>query len=151
MRGVAFLVAIGVIAELGDLSRFDRPSKLMAYLGLTPSEHSSGPNRRQGSITKNGNSRARRLLVEGASSYRYAANISKEMQKRQESLSKEVIDIAWKAQLRLCRRFQYLTQRGKPQNVIKVAIAREMIAFIWSIAREVPLRKATPSIVRVPS
>lgn len=151
MRGVALLVAVGTIAELGDLTRFDHPSKLMSYVGLTPSEHSSGGKRRQGSITKCGNSRARRLLVEGAHSYRYAANVSTDMQKRQESLSKEVIDIAWKAQLRLCRRFQYLSKRSKPQNVIKVAIAREMLAYIWEIAKEVPLRKSTPSIVRMPS
>ena len=150
MRGVALLVAVGTIAELGDLTRFDHPSKLMSYVGLTPSEHSSGGKRRQGAITKCGNTRARRLLVEGAHSYRYAANISTEMQKRQESLSKEVIDIAWKAQLRLCKRYQYLNKRGKNQNVIKVAIAREMLAYIWEIAREVPLRKPEPCIVRMP-
>ncbi len=151
MRGVALLVAVGTIAELGDLTRFDHPSKLMSYVGLTPSEYSSGGKRRQGAITKCGNSRARRLLVEGAHSYRYAANISTELQKRQENLSKEVIDIAWKAQLRLCRRYQYLLKRCKPQNVIKVAIAREMLAYIWEIAREIPLRQQTPCIVRIPS
>ena len=151
MRGVAFLVAVGTIAELGDLTRFDHPSKLMSYVGLTPTEYSSGSTRRQGGITKCGNTRARRLLVEGASSYRYSANISTDMQKRQEGLSKEVIDIAWKAQLRLCKRYQYLSKRGKNGNVIKVAIAREMLAYIWSIALEIPLRKAEPCVVRVPS
>ncbi len=148
MRGVAHLVAVGVIAELGDLTRFDRPSKLMSYLGLTPSEHSSGGKRRLGAITKTGNPRARRLLVEGAQSYRYAANISTEMQKRQESLSKEVIDIAWKAQLRLCKRYQHMSKRGKPQNVIKTAIAREMVAYMWAISREVPIRPSQPCIAR---
>ena len=151
MRGVAQLVAVGVIAELGDLTRFDCPSQLMSYVGLTPSEHSSGGKRRTGAITKCGNTRARRLLVEGAHSYRYAANISTEMQKRQENLSKEVIDIAWKAQLRLCRRYRYLSERGKLHNVIKVAIAREMIAFIWEIAKEIPLRQPQPCIVRMPA
>lgn len=142
MRGVAFLFSVGAIAELGDLTRFDQPSKLMSYVGLTPSEHSSGSKRRQGAITKSGNTRARRLLVEGAESYRYSANISTEMQKRQENLSKEVIAIAWKAQLRLCKRYQYLSKRGKNGNVIKVAIAREMLAYIWSIVLEIPLRQA---------
>ena len=98
MRGVRLLVATGVIAELGDLTRFDHPRKLMSYLGLVPSEHSSGGKRRQGAITKCGNSRARRLLVEGAHSYKHNANISKEMQLRQEGLPKQIIDIAWQAQ-----------------------------------------------------
>ena len=123
----------------------------MSYIGLTPSEHSSGDRRRTGAITKYGNARARRLLVEGAHSYRYAANISTEMQKRQENLSKEVIDIAWKAQVRLCRRYQYLTKRGKLHNVIKVAIAREMVSYIWEIARKIALRKAEPCIARIPA
>jgi transposase len=148
MRGVGFLVAAGVVAELGDITRFDHPSKLMSYVGVTPSEHTSSNQRRLGSITKCGNTRARRLLVEGAASYRYPARISTEMQKQQESLSKEVIDIGWKAQVRLCKRFQYLSKRGKPHNVIKVAIAREMLAYMWSIAREVPLRPAQPSPAR---
>lgn len=100
------LVAAGVIAELGDLTRFDHPRKLMSYVGLVPSEHSSGGKRHVGAITKCGNGRARRLLVEGAHSYRYPAKISTEMQIRQEGLPKEIIDIAWQAQLRLCRRYQ---------------------------------------------
>lgn len=148
LRGVAQLVAVGVIAELGDLTRFDKASKLMKYLGLIPSEHSSGDRRRLGSITKCGNGRARRLLVEGASSYRYPARISTDMQKRQETLSKEVIDIAWKAQLRLCKRYQYLSKRGKHRNVIVTSIAREMIAYIWSISREVAIRPAQACVAR---
>lgn len=139
LRGVRLLVATGVIAELGDLTRFDHPRKLMSYLGLVPSEHSSGSKRRLGAITKCGNSRARRLLVEGAHGYRYEANISTEMQIRQEGLSKEIIDIAWQAQLRLCRRYQRLIHKGKHRNVIVTAIAREMIAYIWAISREVVL------------
>ena len=152
MRGIRLLVAAGVIAELGDLTRFDHPRKLMAYLGLVPSEHSTGGNRRLGGLTKTGNGRARRLLVEGAHSYRYAANISTEMQKRQEGLPKNVIDIAWKAQLRLCRRYQRLMQRGKHSNVIKAAIAREMVAYIWVIANEVVLPQVDPKqrLARVP-
>ena len=153
LRGVRLLVATGVIAELGDLSRFDHPRKLMSYVGLTPSEHSSGGSRKLGGITRCGNTRARRLLVEGAHSYRYTANISKELQIRQEGLPKEVIDTAWKAQLRLCKRYQKLMQRGKHRNVVITAIAREMIAYIWSISREVVLPKIDPKIrlSRVPA
>ena len=153
MRGVRLLVAVGLIAELGDLNRFDQPRKLMSYLGLVPSEHSSGGKRRQGAITKSGNHRARRLLVEGAHSYRYAANVSTEIRKRQESLSKEINDIAWQAQLRLCRRYQRLIKRGKHYNIVITAIAREMIAYIWAIAKEVVLSPVEPKkrLVRKPA
>jgi len=153
MRGVRLLIATGIITELGDLSRFDTPRKLMKYVGLTPSEHSSGNTRRLGAITKCGNGRARRLLIEGAHSYRYAAKVSKEMQLRQEGLPKTIIDKAWEAQLRLCRRYQRLMMRGKPRNVVITAIAREMIAFIWSISREVVLPRVDPRtrLSRVPA
>jgi transposase len=139
MRGVRLLVATGVIAELGDLTRFEHPRKLMSYLRLVPSEHSSGGKRRLAAITKCGNSRARRLLVEGAHTYKYNANISKEMQLKQEGLPKQIIDIAWQAQCRLCRRYQRLMHKGKHRNVVVTAIAREMAAYIWAIAREVVL------------
>jgi len=153
MRGIRFLVAIGTIAELGDLRRFDHPRKLMAYLGLVPKENSSGDNRRQGAITKCGNGRARRLLIEGAQTYKHKANVSTELQKRQEGLPKVVTDIAWKAQLRLCRRYQRLMQRGKHRNVVVAAIAREMVAYIWAISREVILTPVDPSarLSRVPA
>jgi transposase len=153
MRGVRLIVAAGVIAELGDLTRFDHPRKLMSYLGLVPSEHSSGGKRQLGAITKCGNSRARRLLIEGAHSYRYTAKISAEMQKRQEGLPKEIVDIAWKAQLRLCRRYQRLMHRGKHRNLVIAAIAREMIAYIWAIAKEVVLTPVDPKLrlSRVPA
>jgi len=153
MRGVRLLVATGVVAELGDLTRFDHPRKLMSYLGLVPSEHSSGGSRKLGSITKCGNSRARRLLVEGAHTYRFAANISKELQLRQEDLGKTIVDIAWKAQLRLCRRYQTMLRRGKHYNVIVTAIAREMIAYIWAISREIVLTPVEPKLrlSRVPA
>jgi len=153
MRGVKLLVVTGVIAELGDLTRFNHPRKLMSYLGLVPSEHSSGSKRHLGAITKCGNGRARRLLVEGAHGYRYEANISKEMQLRQEGLSKEIIDIAWQAQLRLCRRYQKFMHRGKHRNVVVTAIAREMIAYIWAILREVVLSPVNKKlrIARMPS
>lgn len=153
MLGVRLLVATGVIAELGDLNRFDHPRKLMSYLGLVPSEHSSGGKRNQGAITKCGNGRARRLLVEGAHSYRHAANISTELQKRQEGLPKQIVDMAWQAQLRLCRRYQKLMFKGKHYNVVVTAIAREMIAYIWAISREIVLTPVNPKLrlARVPA
>lgn len=153
MRGVSLLVATGVVAELGDLNRFDHPRKLMSYVGLVSSEHSSGGKRRLGGITKCGNGRARRLLIEGAHSYRYNANISTELQKRQEGLPKVIIDIAWQAQLRLCRRYQRLMFKGKHRNLVVAAIAREMIAYIWAISREVVLTPVNPKLrlSRVPA
>jgi len=153
VRGVKLLIATGVVAELGDLRRFDHPRKLMAYLGLVPSEHSSSDKRRLGSITKCGNGRARRLLVQGAHTYKHKANISTELQKRQESLPKEITDIAWQAQLRLCRRYNRLMSRGKHRNVVVIAIAREMAAYIWAIAREVVISEVNPRlrVSRVPA
>ncbi|MBR8842570.1 MULTISPECIES: IS110 family transposase [Pseudoalteromonas] len=153
MRGVRLLVAAGIVAELGDLTRFDHPRKLMSYLGLIPSEHSSGGKRHIGAITKCGNGRARRLLVEGAHSYRHAANISTELQKRQEGLPKQLIDIAWKAQIRLCKRYKKLINKGKHYNLVVTAIAREMIAYIWAIAKQVVLSSVNPKLrlSRVPA
>jgi transposase len=153
MRGIRFLVAIGTIAELGDLRRFDHPRKLMAYLGLVPKEDSSADNRKKGPITKCGNGRARRLLIEGAQTYKHKANVSTELQKRQEGLPKAVTDIAWKAQSRLCRRYQRLMQRGKHRNVVVAAIAREMLAYIWAISREIVLVPVDPKsrLSRVPA
>jgi transposase len=152
MRGIRLVIAVGVIAELGDLTRFDSPRKLMASLGLVPSEHSTGGHRKLGGITKTGNGRARRLLIEGAHSYRYPAKVSPEIQKRQEGLPNTITDIAWKAQARLCRRHQRLRMRGKHNNVIKAAIAREMAAYIWCIAKEVTLPSVDPkqTVVRIP-
>lgn len=152
MRGIKLIIAAGMIAELGDLNRFDHPRKLMSYLGLVPSEHSSSDKRRLGPITKCGNSRARRLLVEGAHAYRYPARMSTEIQKRQEGLPPQISDIAWNAQLRLCKRYQRLMQRGKHRNIVVTAIAREMSAYLWEISKHVALPSADPKerLVRVP-
>ena len=139
LRGVQFTVAVTVIAELGDLTRFDNPRQLMSYLGLTPSEYSSGERRRQGSITKTGNTHARHALVEGAWAYRYPAKVSRHLQLRLEQLPKTVQDISWKAQVRLCKRYRRLSARGKHPNQVVVAIARELVAFMWAIAKEVPV------------
>src|SRR5262245_6158863 len=137
LRGVQFIAAVTLIAELGDLHRFDSPRQLMSYLGLIPSEHSSGERRRQGSITKTGNSHARRVLVEGAWAYRYPAKVSRHLQLRLEKVPKAIQDISWKAQVRLCKRYRRLVARGKQVNQVVVAIAREMAAFVWAIARAV--------------
>ena len=137
LRGVALVAAATLVAELGDVTRFDNPRQLMAYIGLVPSEHSSGRTRRQGGITKSGNSTARRMLIEAAWSYRFPARISREQLDKQESLAKPICDIAWKAQDRLCRRYRTLARSGKLSTVICTAIARELAGFVWAIAREV--------------
>jgi len=135
MRGVQFTTAVGLLAELGDLSRFDHPRRLMGWLGVTPSEHSSGEKRRQGSITKNGNAYARKLLVEAAWSYQHPARVSPEIQRRHEGIPKPIVDRAWDAQVRLCRRYRKLVARGKQKNVAVIAVARELSGFIWDISR----------------
>jgi len=137
LRGVQWLVAITVVAELGDLTRFDSPRQLAAFVGLIPSEYSSGPTRRQGGITKAGNGRARRALIEAAWAYRHPAKVSQHIQTRIDVLPKPIQAIGWKAQVRLCKRFRRLTARGKHPNVAVTAIARELIAFMWAIAKEV--------------
>jgi transposase len=139
LRGVQFTVAVTTVAELGDLTRFDNPRQLMNYLGLTPSEYSTGEQRRQGGITKTGNSHARRVLVEGAWAYRYPAKVSRHLQLRLEKVSKPIQDISWKAQIRLCKRYRQLSARGKNANQVVVAIARELSAFMWAMAQEVSL------------
>src|SRR6266511_3502233 len=116
LRGVQFTVAVTTVAELGDLTRFDNPRQLMNYLGLTPSEYSSGERRRQGGITKMGNGHARRVLVEAAKAYRHRAKVSEQIQTRQQHLPKEICDIAWRAQVRLCGRYKKLALRGKHAN-----------------------------------
>ena len=139
LRGVQFTVAVTLIAEIGDLTRFTHPRQLMSYLGLTPAEYSSGPRRRLGGITKAGNTHARRALIEGAWAYRYPAKVSRHLQLRLESLPQPIQDISWKAQLRLCQRYRRMLARGKHPNQVTVAIAREMAAFIWAIARLTPV------------
>lgn len=141
LRGVSTIVAVTTIAELGDLNRFDHPSKLMAFLGLVPSEDSSGEITKRGPITKTGNGHVRRILVEAAHAYRFPARLTRPLLKRQEGLSEEVCEIAWKAQVRLCKRYRQMIMNGKPQNLTITAIARELIAFMWAIVR------ATPQVV----
>lgn len=135
LRGMALVAAATLVAELGDITRFTNPRQLMAYLGLVPSEHSSGRTRRQGGITKAGNGAARRMLIEAAWSYRFPARISREQLLRQESLARPIRDTAWKAQERLCRRYRKLARAGKPPTVVTAAIARELAGFVWAIAK----------------
>jgi len=138
LRGMALVAAATLVAELGDITRFDNPRQLMAYLGLVPSEHSTGATRRQGGITKAGNGAARRMLIEAAWSYRFPARISRDQLLRQEALAKPIRDIAWKAQERLCRRYRKLARAGKLPTVVTAAIARELSGFVWAIAKLVP-------------
>jgi transposase len=137
LRGVSAIHAVRIVAELGDFQRFQAPRKLMGYLGLIPSEDSSGARRRQGSITKAGNSSARRALIEAAHAYAHPARVSWVIARRQTKLSKSACDIAWKAQLRLCARFRRLAARGVPRNKVVVAVARELAGFVWAIAQPV--------------
>ena len=124
-----------LVAEVGDMRRFDNQRQLMAHLGLVPLEHSSGSKRRQGAITKAGSPLARRMLVEGAWTYRLPARVSAQMRPRLAGLPREVREVAWKAQLRLCGRYRRLQAMGKRPQVVVTAIAREMVGFAWAIAR----------------
>jgi transposase len=126
MRGMALVNAATVIAELGDLSRFANTCQLMAYLGLVPSEHSSGTSVRCGGITKAGNRAVRRLLIEAVWCYRFPAWISRDLRLRQEDQPNSIRDIAWKGQMRLCARYRRLARTGKPANVVTTAIARQV-------------------------
>jgi transposase len=137
LRGVSLITAMGVLAELGDITRFDSPRELMAYLGLIPSEHSSGGSRRQGGITRTGNGHVRRLLVESAWNYRFMARKTRTIERRAEKTTEPVQAIAWQAQKRLCGRYRYLIEAGKAKNQAVTAVARELAGFIWAIACEV--------------
>ena len=136
LRGVSLITAMTVLAELGDISRFDSPRQLMAYLGLVPSENSSGPHRRQGAITKTGNGHVRRVLVEAAWNYRFPARKTRGIERRAERTSPAVQAIAWQAQKRLCGRYRHLLEAGKLKQQVSTAVARELAGFIWAIACE---------------
>lgn len=136
MRGISLITAMTVLAELGDISRFDSPRQLMAYLGLVPSEHSSGGSRRQGGITKTGNGHVRRVLVEAAWSYRFPARKTRIIEKRAEQTTPTVQAIAWEAQKRLCGRYRRLAATGKMKQQVITAVARELTGFMWAIACE---------------
>lgn len=145
LRGVAFLTAATFVAEIGDIRRFDHPRQVMAFLGLVPSERSTGETRRQGGITKTGNTRARKALIEAAWTYRHPARIGTDHQRRQANLPEEIRDIAWKAQARLCARYRKLLVKGKKTSVATTAVARELAAFLWAIGQHVAPSPATPA------
>jgi transposase len=137
LRGIKLITAMTVMAELGDITRFDSPRQLMSFLGLVPSETSSGQTRRRGGITKTGNSHVRRVLVEAGWCYRFPARKTAHLQRRAEKCSDTVQAIAWKAQKRLCGRYTHLLERGKLKVQVCTAVARELVGFIWAIACEV--------------
>ena len=139
LRGVQFTVAVTTVAELGDLTRFDNPRALMNCLGLIPSEYSSGERRRHGSITKAGNTHARRALVEGAWAYRDPATISRHLQLSLENHPKAIQDLSWKAHVRRCKRYRRLMARGNHANQVVVALARELVGLRWAIAKQIPV------------
>src|SRR6185437_4400852 len=136
LRGIDFVAAVTFVAEVGDPRRFAHPRELMGYLGLVPSEYSSGQTRHQGPITKTGNKHARRILVEAAWNYRHTARVSRVLEVRQQGQPRAAREVAWRAQLRLSKRFRHLSARRLPQNKVCVAIARELAGFIWDIARQ---------------
>jgi transposase len=146
LRGCRLITAMTIVAELGDITRFDSPRQLMKYLGLVPSESSSGPRVRRGGITKTGNGHVRRVLVEAAWCYRFPARKTAPLQRRAEQTSAEVQAIAWKAQKRLCGRYQALNNRGLLPQKTCTAIARELTGFIWAIACEEMPSNATETI-----
>ena len=146
LRGVSLLAAATIMAEIGDLSRFATAPQLMAYLGLVPSEDSSGPNRRRGGITKTGNVHVRRVLVEAAWTYRHPARKTAALQRRAEKAPQAVQEIAWKAQQRLCARYWVFDARGKLKVQACTAIARELAGFVWAIGQAIPGPSSTAAV-----
>jgi transposase len=138
LRGVNLLTATTIVAEIGDLKRFASAPQLMAYLGVVPSEHSSGPKQTRGGITKTGNGHVRRVLVEAAWTYRHPARKTANLQRRAERTPEAIQDIAWKAQKRLCSRYRLLAGKGKLKVQVCTAIARELAGFIWAIGQALP-------------
>jgi transposase len=135
LRGISTLSALGICAEVGQFERFDHPDSLASYLGIVPSENTTGQQRRQGAITKAGSTHARRLLIEAAYHYQRTAVNGEKIQRRQEGQPAHIINIAWRAQRRLNARWRQLKhQRSKPNSVVAVAIARELAGFCWEIA-----------------
>jgi transposase len=134
LRGLDMIASAGLAATIGDPSRFASASDFMGYLGLVPSEHSSGPKRRIGAITKAGDVHARTLLIEAAHSYRLPARVARHKLAAVDTVSEAVRVIAWKAQTRLCQRYRQMMAKGKLRQVVVTAIARELAGFVWSIA-----------------
>jgi transposase len=134
LRGIDTLTAAGLCAEIGDFGRFRHPAQVMSYLGVVPSEHSSGERRRRGPITKSGSQHARRLLVEAAWHYRRPPRVAGSLARRQANAEPEILALSWKAQRRLHHLWQRMEQRGKRRTIIAVAAARELAGFCWAVA-----------------
>ena len=145
MRGMDLISAATFLAEVGDLSRFPTPHELMAYLGLVPSEHSTGDTTRRGAITKAGNRRARRMLVECSWSYQHPPRVGADKQHKVDAAPPAVREIAWKAQCRLHRRYRALIRNGKLKTVAITAVAREFAGFIWAVSREITTARVAAS------
>jgi transposase len=137
LRGVAHISAVTVVAELGELSRFARARQLMGYGGIVASENSSGERTRRGNITKTGNAHLRRVVIEAAWAYRHRPAVGGSLRKRQENVSEEVKEIAWKAQQRLHERYRKLLAKGKNKAAVVTAVGRELLGFIWAIGIKV--------------
>lgn len=136
LRGVKLVTAVTIAAELAEMSRFATAPQLMAYVGLVPSEYSTGGTITRGAITRTGNQHARKTLIEAAWSYRFHPAMSEEITRRNRGLPSNVTDIAWKAQVRLHRRYKRLQSRGKSKQLTITAVARELVGFVWAIARQ---------------
>ena len=140
LRGIDTLTALGIVAEVGDFSRFLTAAEFMSFVGLVPCERSSGELRRQGSITKAGNAHVRRLLVESAWSARRRPRVGYRLARRQRGQDAAVLARAWRCQQRLYRRWRRMAARGKPNQKIVVACARELAGFVWAVGSDQPLR-----------
>jgi transposase len=152
LRGLDTLSAVGLAVEIGDFARFEHPKLLASYLGLVPSEHSSGESRRQGHITKSGSRHARRLLVEAAWHYRRAPRLGTNLERRQDGQDQAVIAIAWKAQQRLHRVWRQLdSKRGKRRTIVAVAVARQLAGFCWAIVTHNSELPSVPSSAGIPA
>jgi transposase len=149
LRGVGVITAVTLVAELGDLGRFPTPRPLMAYLGLVPSEHSSGGSQRRGRITRAGNSHVRHVLVQAAWHYRHAPKLTVALTKRQAGQPEAVTDVAWRAQERLHTRYRKLAGRKGRQKAV-IAVARELAGFVWALARAHAEHRADPDAARTP-
>lgn len=137
LRGVKEVTAVTLVAEIGDFSRFATAREFMGYTGMVPSEYSSGNSRRQGKITKTGNTHVRRVLVEASWSYRYRPAVKGDIRKRQEGQPAEILTISWKAQNRLHNKYVRLVSKGKPSNKAVVAVGRELAGFVWAMANKI--------------
>lgn len=144
LRGIKLIAAVTLVAEIGDLHRFDSPKQLMAWIGLVPAEYSSGKRIKRGEITRAGNAAARSMLIESAWHYRFPAREGRALRERNGSIPDNIRAIAWKAQVRLCGKYRRLANAGKQPVKVVTAVARELVGFIWDIARNTPIVAMEP-------